>query len=416
MQKQQIAALEAPWNSPSNATECKKSFTQDFKTVFKESQVQGYGWWALEDIPANTRLRRVSVDDGTLYRMGSEAELRASGWDMQDAVNYGIAHKADLGAIFFLNPGTACNHADPTRAASVRYDMTVKGVMEIWTTVDLKAGEEIFIDYGKDYVKCDWYDKLMKGQGQTPLCDLAAEINKMYAPSNHQTIETLLNRVKNLKGVRAKLISAKTKPIAPWKAHSNATECKKSFTQDFKTVFKESQVQGNGWWTLEDIPANTRLRRVAVDDGTLYRMGSEAELRASGWDMQDVVNYGIAHKADLGAIFFLNPGTACNHADPTRVASVRYDMTVKGVMEIWTTVDLKAGEEMFIDYGEDFVKCDWYDKLMKGQGQTPLCDLAAEIDKMYAPSDTPTMDARHQSFDASPSFDASRTVVGHCGA
>ena len=82
-----------------------------------------------------------------------------------------------------------------------------------------------------------------------------------------------------------------------------------------------------------------------MDNGSLYQITSENQLNEVGWDITEVVNYGIAHKTDTG-IFFLNPGTACNHADPSREASVAYDMSTKGVMEIWTMKDVKAGEEM----------------------------------------------------------------------
>ena len=41
---------------------------------------------------------------------------------LDDAVNYGIGHWRDPSAIFFLNPGTAVNHADKTREAAVMYN------------------------------------------------------------------------------------------------------------------------------------------------------------------------------------------------------------------------------------------------------------------------------------------------------
>ena len=135
----------------------------------------------------------------------------------------------------------------------------------------------------------------------------------------------------------------------PWKSHKgeNPTACKLSFNQEFPTEFRPSQIPdcGNGWWALVDIPKGTRLRRVAVDNGTLFQFTSEKQLNEAGWDITEAVNYGIAHKTDPG-IFFLNPGTACNHADPSREVSVVYHMGAKGVMEIWTTKDVKAGEEM----------------------------------------------------------------------
>lgn len=132
-----------------------------------------------------------------------------------------------------------------------------------------------------------------------------------------------------------------------------------------------------------DIPKGTRMRYVSIEADTLHRFANEEELRATGWDMDEAVNYGIGHKIDRRAIFFLDPGTACNHADRTRQASVKYNMNRKGMMEIWTIRDVKAGEEMFIDYGDNFVDCDWFTELMVPRGLTPLSKLADEIDKMY---------------------------------
>ena len=54
-------------------------------------------------------------------------------------VSYGIAHKADAGCIFFLNPGTAMNHSAD---AAVEYKMDVAGEMELWTRRPIAAGEE----------------------------------------------------------------------------------------------------------------------------------------------------------------------------------------------------------------------------------------------------------------------------------
>ena len=55
-------------------------------------------------------------------RFKSREDLEAAGWDLDDAVNYGIGHWRDPSAIFFLNPGTAVNHADKTREAAVMYN------------------------------------------------------------------------------------------------------------------------------------------------------------------------------------------------------------------------------------------------------------------------------------------------------
>jgi hypothetical protein len=76
-----------------------------------------------------------------------KTQLNEAGWDITEAVNCGIAHKTNPG-VFFLNPGgTACSHAGPSfprsRRCVVAYHMGAKGVMEIWTTKDVKAGEEM---------------------------------------------------------------------------------------------------------------------------------------------------------------------------------------------------------------------------------------------------------------------------------
>ena len=54
------------------------------------------------------------------------------------------------------------------------------------------------------------------------------------------------------------------------------------------------------------------------------------------------------------------------------------------VMEIWTIKDIKDGEELFIDYGDNFVPCDWYDELAAQHGLTPLSQLSEAIEKMLA--------------------------------
>ena len=37
---------------------------------------------------------------------------------------------------------------------------------------------------------------------------------------------------------------------------------------------------------------------------------NEDEIKETGWDNSDYVNYGIASKKDKDKVFFLNPGTA----------------------------------------------------------------------------------------------------------
>ena len=167
----------------------------------------------------------------------------------------------------------------------------------------------------------------------------------------------------------------------PWK-NEISTSCPKSFNQEYPTEFRASEIAGTGYFALVDIPKNTRLRQVAVDNGTLYRFSSEAGLKEAGWDIDDAVNYGIAHKNEPNKVFFLNPGTACNHADPSREVSIAYNMSTPGIMEIWTVRDVKAGEEMLCDYSEDYKECPWFDKLCRDRGVTPLCDLAREVEIM----------------------------------
>ena len=59
------------------------TFNNLYPTAFQPSQISGAGrgWWAAAaDIPMGTLLRRVSVADGSLVRIGSEAALHATGW------------------------------------------------------------------------------------------------------------------------------------------------------------------------------------------------------------------------------------------------------------------------------------------------------------------------------------------------
>jgi len=170
----------------------------------------------------------------------------------------------------------------------------------------------------------------------------------------------------------------------PWKKPAEGPTFPNS--DKHPTEFRTSGVPGagNGWWAKAFIPAGVRLRYLSVADGTLHRFADEKELRASGWDIDDAVNYGIAHKSDKDAIFYLDPGTACNHADKTRVASVKYNMEKKGVMEIWTIRDVNAGEEMFINYADNFVACPWFDRLCAERGLTPLSKLPEALEKGLA--------------------------------
>jgi len=170
------------------------------------------------------------------------------------------------------------------------------------------------------------------------------------------------------------------KEAAPWgKPAEGAT-----FNDKYPTEFRPSGIEGagNGWWAKVDIPKGTRLRRIAVADGSLIRTGSLEELKTSGMDVALSVNYGIGHKKDASAIYFLNPGTACNHADPTRDVSIVYKHDEQDVFELLTVKDVKEGEEMFIHYGDAFGRCEWFDALHKEEGRTSLSILGSEVDQM----------------------------------
>merc|ERR1719215_435115 len=52
-------------------------------------------------------------------------------------------------------------------------------------------------------------------------------------------------------------------------------------------------------------------------------------------------------------------------------------------MEIWSILPVKAGDELWIDYGDNFVSPSWYEDLMTQRKLTPLSGLAGVIDKMY---------------------------------
>ena len=159
-----------------------------------------------------------------------------------------------------------------------------------------------------------------------------------------------------------------------------------TFNPDYQTEFRPSQIAegGNGWWARVDIPEGVRLRRVVVAEGSLVKFDSLADLVSAGWDIDDAVNYGIGHWKNPASIYFLNPGTAMNHADRTREHSVRYVHREADVMELWTTKSIKAGEEMFNEYHKDFAPCPWYDTLQRERGNVPLSQLNEDIEKMYA--------------------------------
>ena len=113
-----FSTMPRTWGRPAEGP----TFHPDFPTEFRPSPIAGVGWWARVDIPKGTLLRRLSVLDGSLVRFSSREDLEEAGWDLDDAVNYGIGHWRDPSAIFFLNPGTAVNHADKTREAAVMYN------------------------------------------------------------------------------------------------------------------------------------------------------------------------------------------------------------------------------------------------------------------------------------------------------
>lgn len=191
-----MAILDLPWKKEV----CGPSFPSDceYGTEYKHSTVPGggRGWFAKVDIPAGVLLRVCTLKDKTLHRFQDEKELRATGWDIDDAVNYGIGHKNDLSAIFYTDPGTACNHADRTKQPTVKYNYNKQGEMEIWTIRANKAGEEMFIDYGADFVSPAWYEDLMTERKLTPLSRLAAKIDSFYQKPGEVDM-----KVTNKKGV-----------------------------------------------------------------------------------------------------------------------------------------------------------------------------------------------------------------------
>jgi hypothetical protein len=207
---------DKPWGKPAEGS----TFNEEYPTEFKASGVPdgGNGWWAKVDIPKGTRMRRVSVEEGSLKKVSSLEDLKNSGWGAEDSVNYGIGHKKDPESIYFLNPGTACNHADPTRQVSIIYKHDEPDVFELWTVKDIKAGEEMFISYSQAFGACKWFDEYHNAAGRTPLSQLGdiidAEVMKLKkAPAGAVEMKVSLKKSKGfyvnaaksfLKGVEAK--------------------------------------------------------------------------------------------------------------------------------------------------------------------------------------------------------------------
>merc|ERR1719326_2219110 len=78
--KSASAQVPVPWGrQPDPAT-----FHPEFPTEFRPSTIEGAGkgWYAKADIPAGVCMRRVSPEDGSLIRIGSEQELSETGWDI----------------------------------------------------------------------------------------------------------------------------------------------------------------------------------------------------------------------------------------------------------------------------------------------------------------------------------------------
>ena len=72
-----------------------------------------------------------------------------------------------------------------------------------------------------------------------------------------------------------------------------------------------------------------------------------------------------------------------NVGAPASVRPPRVETIPSQVLELYTTKDVKAGEEMLCDYDRDYAPCPWYDELQRSRGNVPLSQLNAEIEKMY---------------------------------
>jgi len=162
------------------------TFHQEYQVEFRPSSIAGagMGFWAVGDIPKGVRLRRCEESTGSLRVFRNLELLSASGWDLDDAVNYGIGHTKESRAICYLNPGTAMNHADSSRNKACEYRFMEPGVIEIWSVLDIAAGEEIFNDYEHDFMPVGWYDEFQNARGNTPLSQLAALIENAYRPAS----------------------------------------------------------------------------------------------------------------------------------------------------------------------------------------------------------------------------------------
>ena len=163
--------MEKPWKK------CAKGITFLYNTEFRKSQIpdSGNGWWALEDIPANVCLRKVSIADKTLLRFINLDELKQTNWNLDEYVHYGICHRLEKNAIFFLNPSTAMNHSSNP---SVYYKMDKIGEIEIWTSKNIKNGEEIFSNYSSDFnMNCDWYDEHCLSFDKVPISQVVNKYN-----------------------------------------------------------------------------------------------------------------------------------------------------------------------------------------------------------------------------------------------
>jgi hypothetical protein len=240
-----------------------------------------------------------------------------------------------------------------------------KDVLELWRAIsghahkeNAKVEDETFNKDHKDLVTGMWIEELQRSQshmrGDMPLSQLNDPINACH----HE------------KAIPKTWGQPATGP---------------TFNSKYPMEFRKSQIEGagNGAFAAVNIPKGTCLRRVAVADGTLVRFRSEQEIMLAGWDIDDAVNYGIGHFRDPSSIYFLNPGTAMNHADKTREPSVKYVHDEEGVLELWTVKDVKAGEEMFNQYHKDFAPCRWYDELQQSRGNVPLSQLNDHINALY---------------------------------